>query len=237
MSGQTRRYRFKEAIRSWPTGDRPAEKLALDGASFLTDPELLSLLTDPGADSPDSVDLARELIRRFGSLPGIERATVSEIASVNGMDSSKAVAVKAGLEMGRRFVASGSDLKQKPIETSLEAFDCFFPMLKNLKQEHFVVALLNTRHKLQKCLMISAGGLDASIIKPRDVFAHALRESSPALLMAHNHPSGDPTPSPADKKLTNMMVEAGKVMSIEVLDHLIIGDGIYYSFSDEGYIN
>jgi DNA repair protein RadC len=223
-----KRYVLNEAIKQWPESDRPREKLAKSGSSSLSDSELVAILIGSGSGSKNALDLARELLVKFGSLSGLETASVDEICKTRGIGEVKAITIKAGLEMGRRFSASSGQATSVPIRISEDAAKIYMPQMKNMKKETFRVALLNSKNRIMKTVTISEGGLASAIVEPREVFNPAIRESASGVILLHNHPSGDPEPSDDDMNLT----AAGKLMNIKVLDHIIIGDGRYYSFAD-----
>ncbi len=230
------RYRLDAPIKEWPEGDRPREKLAAKGARYLNDTELLAILIGTGAGEKNAVDLARDLITRFGDLAGVEGASVAELTLVNGVGPAKAITIKAALELGRRFVGAATDRKVKTFKTAEDVANYHLPSLTNLKQEVFMATLLNTKNRVIRNVTISEGGLDATLVRPRDVFAAAVREGASALVLIHNHPSGDPKPSRDDINLTAKIKEAGELMGIRVLDHVIIGEGEWFSFDEAGLL-
>lgn len=227
-----KKYVLREAIKQWPESDRPREKLVKNGASALSDSELVAILIGSGSGSKNALDLARELLVKFGSLAGLETASVDEIRKTRGIGEVKAITIKAGLEMGRRFSASSGQMTSVPIRVSEDAAKIYMPQMKNMKKETFRVALLNSKNRIMKTVTISEGGLASAIVEPREVFNPAIRESASGVILLHNHPSGDPDPSDDDINLTRRLTAAGKLMNIKVLDHIIIGDGRYYSFAD-----
>ena len=231
-----RRYAFAEAIKNWPEGDRPREKLIESGPGYLTDSELLAILIGTGSKDKNALDLARALLRQFENIAGIETASVEEIKKIDGIGEAKAVSIKAGVELGRRFVSEQKNIKSASIRTSEDIYTHYLPSMKNLKKEIFKVAMLDSRNRVIKTAIVSEGGLTAAIVQPREVFSHAIKEAAPGVIVMHNHPSGDPEPSADDINLTRLLVEAGEIMNIKVLDHLIIGDGAYFSFADQGLI-
>jgi DNA repair protein RadC len=228
-----RTYQLAESIKEWPQGDQPRTKLTDKGARYLTDSELLAILIGSGGGEKNALDLARELLHRFENISSIEAASTQELTQVPGIGEAKAVAIKAGVELGRRFVANQRQVETSSIRTSEEMFSYYLPSMKNLRNEVFKVALLDAKNRLLKTVTVSEGGLTSSMVQPRDVFSPAIREGAPAVIVMHNHPSGDPEPSSDDLNLTRRLVDAGRIMNVHVLDHLIIGDGTYFSFADE----
>lgn len=228
-----KRYVLREAIKQWPESDRPREKLVKNGASSLSDSELVAILIGSGSGSKNALDLAREILVKFDGLSGLEIASVEEIRKTRGIGEVKAITIKAGLEMGRRFAASSSgQTASVPIRVSEDAAKIYMPQMKNMRKETFRVALLNTKNRITKTVTISEGGLASAVVEPREVFNPAIRESASGVILLHNHPSGDPSPSDDDINLTRRLSAAGKLMNIKILDHIIIGDGGYYSFAD-----
>jgi len=227
-----RRYELREAIRQWPESDRPREKLSEKGPSFLSDSELLATIIGSGSGKKNALDLARALIAKFDNLAGIEAASIEEIRSVPGIGFNKAVNILAALELGRRFTIAASSAKTSPIRTAEDAFNHYRGSMKNLRKEVFSIMLLNTKHKLIKTVLVCEGALNSAYVEPREVFNPAIRASAHGVILTHNHPSGEPDPSDNDISLTRRLVEAGKLMGIHVIDHLIIGDNRYYSFAD-----
>ncbi|VAX15231.1 UPF0758 family protein [hydrothermal vent metagenome] len=223
---------YKESIKQWPEPDRPKEKLIANGPAFLSDSELLSIIIGSGAGNKNALDLARDLLNRFDDLSSLDVASVEEIKKVKGIGETKAVTVKAALELARRFAVS-SNGTSKVIRTSEDVVSVYIRQMKNMKKEVFKVVLLNVKNKVFKTVTVSEGGLTSSVVHPRDVFSPAIRESAHGVILLHNHPSGDPSPSEEDMMLTRRITEAGRLLHIKILDHIIIGDNRYYSFADE----
>jgi DNA repair protein RadC len=231
-----RRYRLEAPLREWPEGDRPREKLRDKGPRYLTDTELLAILLGTGSGDKNVVDLARDLVKRFGDIDALEAAGVEELTRVPGIGPAKAISIKAALELGRRFVGSAKKGKVKAFRTAEDVADYYLPSMKNLRQEVFKVALLNVKNRVIRTVTISEGGLNSTLVQPRDVFAPAVREGAAGVILAHNHPSGDPAPSADDVNLTRRLADAGDLINIKVLDHIIIGDGDWFSFADAGLL-
>jgi DNA repair protein RadC len=225
----------RQAIKDWPVNERPRERLIRYGPEQLSEAQLLSIILVSGASShgKSALDLARNLIETFGDLNGIADASITELCAVPGMGNTKAVQIKGALELGRRFVSEKHTPYGSNFSTSAEVSQYFTPLLQDLKKEMFKIVLLDSQNCMMRDVTISEGSLTASIVHPREVFKPAIRESAAAIILVHNHPSGDPSPSREDKAITNKLASTGEVVGIKVLDHIIIGKNGYYSFCDE----
>jgi len=200
----------------------------------LSDLELLTVLLGPCGGS-DVHGIVRNLLYRFGSLRGLDRASVSEIISTPGMGSGRATSLKAGLELARRL--SEEPLRDRPqFNGSGQVFDYVHLGLRDLRYEVFEIILVDARNRLLRRRRISTGTLTGSLVHPREVFRTAIVEGAAGLVLLHNHPSGDPTPSEEDLEVTARIVSAGDILGIVVLDHLVVGDGRYVSLADTGRI-
>ncbi|CAN5674473.1 DNA repair protein RadC [soil metagenome] len=218
------------AIKQWPVPERPRERLHTDGAGALASRELLAILVGSGREGSSAVDIAGELLRSSeGSLRRLATATPVELAKVRGVGPAVAARVSAALELGRRLAREGP-LERNRIRGPRDVYERCAPSLRDLPQEEFRVLLLNTQHAVVRELVITRGTLDTSVVHPREVFRAAITESAAAMILVHNHPSGDATPSPEDRIVTTQLAQAGKLLGIAVLDHIVIGDGRYVSF-------
>ena len=225
-------YHMKEL----PPEDRPREKLIKNGAAALTDSELLAILIGSGTPEKSALDIARDLTADNGVLNNIAIVhDVKELAKTKGLGRAKASIIIAALELGRR-IASAEPLLRDSITSPEDGVALLMPRLRYEAKEHFLVVLLNSKNTVLEIKQISEGSLNSSVVHPREVFAPAVLHHAAAILTAHNHPSGDPTPSKEDKDLTNTLVQAGKYMGIPVLDHIIIGDARYFSFKEHSYL-
>jgi DNA repair protein RadC len=223
-------------MKELPPEDRPREKLIKNGAAALTDSELLAILIGSGTPEKSALDIARDLTADNGVLNNIAIVhDVKELAKTKGLGRAKASIIIAALELGRR-IASAEPLLRDSITSPEDGVALLMPRLRYEAKEHFLVVLLNSKNKVLEIKQISEGSLNSSVVHPREVFAPAVLHHAAAILTAHNHPSGDPTPSKEDKDLTNTLVQAGKYMGIPVLDHIIIGDARYFSFKEHSYL-
>ena len=221
-------------ITDWPAAERPRERLLDLGCGALSDAELLALvLRTSGLSGATAIDQARDLLTDFGGLVMLCRATPDELARRRGMGPSSAAAIVAALELGRRAAHVTTD-RGGVFRTSADVFAHFRGRLVALRTEAFYVLLLDAKHRKLREVRISEGSLTASIVHPREVFAPAVRESAAAMILVHNHPSGDPSPSPEDAELTRRLRQAGDILGIRVLDHVIVGAQGHWSFVDAG---
>jgi DNA repair protein RadC len=226
-----------QTIKQWPSEDRPREKLLEKGAEALSDTELLAIIlrTGNGSTGENAIDHARRLLSAFGGFKGIDEASAVELASLKGVGPAKVAQIKACLEIARRL---GHRKWQpgEPLRSSEDVFHHFRERLQKEKRELFYVVLLNNKNRKIRDVKISEGSLTASLVHPREVYNPVVRESAAAVIFVHNHPSGDPMPSPEDIEITRRLKEVGDVMGVRVLDHVVIGSDRYYSFSDKGML-
>ena len=188
-----------------------------------------------GTAAESALRLAENLLDRAGGLAGLGHATLEEVEQVRGIGEAKAVTLLAALELGRR-VDSLAPLDRTAVRTPDDVAALLLPRFRYESRESFVAVLLSTKNHVLKTPVISVGSLNASIVHPRELFREAINASAAAVIVAHNHPSGDPTPSPEDVSLTRKLVEAGKILDIPVLDHVVLGDGKYVSFKEKGIL-
>jgi DNA repair protein RadC len=224
------------AIRQWPAQERPRERLHSDGAGALASRELLAILIGSGREGRSAVEVAGELLRSAdGSLRRLAAAGPAELGAVHGVGPALAARISAALELGRRLAREGA-LERGRISGPVDVYERCAPALRDLPQEEFRVLLLNTQHAVVRELVITRGTLDTSLVHPREVFRAAIAESAAAVILVHNHPSGDPAPSPEDRVVTRQLTGAGQLLGIPVLDHIVIGDGRYASFVELGLL-
>lgn len=219
-----------KSIKEIPLNDRPREKMAANGAAVLTDAELIAILLRTGTAEKSAIDIASEMTADGGlykRLAGITR--LNELTNIKGLGQAKAATVLAALEIGRR-IASAKPIEKIHLSCPQDVADFLMPRLRYAAKEQFVVILLNGKNKVIGTEVVSEGSLSSSVVHPREVFAPAMLHHAAAIMVAHNHPSGDPKPSFEDEEVTRMLSRSGKVLGIPMIDHVIIGDGNYYSF-------
>ena len=219
-----------KTIKEIPLNDRPREKMAANGAAVLTDAELIAILLRTGTAEKSAIDIASEMTADGGlykRLAGITR--LNELTNIKGLGQAKAATVLAALEIGRR-IASAKPIEKIHLSCPQDVAEFLMPRLRYAAKEQFVVILLNNKNKVIGTEVVSEGSLSSSIVHPREVFAPAILHHAAAIMVAHNHPSGDPKPSIEDEEVTRQLLRSGKVLGIPMIDHVIIGDGNYYSF-------
>src|SRR5713101_7811648 len=225
-----------QPIREWPESDRPREKLLEKGAETLSKAELLAIIlrTGDASTKQSALDHGRELVTRFDSFRKLDGASVQDLCTIKGIGPAKAAQIKATLEIAKRFAQE--EIKQgEQFRSSADVFHHYHEHLGSLKKEEFHVLLLDAKNRKIKDVRISEGSLTSSLVHPREVFSPVIRESAAAVILIHNHPSGDPSPSQEDLPITRRLREVGEVMGVRVLDHVIVGKGKYISFVDDGY--
>jgi DNA repair protein RadC len=219
--------------------ERPREKLAAHGARALSDAELIAILLRTGVSGANAIEVARQLLEKYGSLTGLSRCSVDELSKIKGVKFTKAVQLVAAFGLGDRL-ARERWVKQK-IDSPELANELVGPELRRLQKESLRVILLDTRYHLIRVEEISLGSINESIAHPRDVFRPAVISSAYAVIVVHNHPSGDPSPSQTDHSLTRRLAEAAELLQIKLLDHIIIGAASdtspgYFSFKEAGVL-
>lgn len=221
-------------IRDLPDDEKPRERLIAYGPAALATAELLAIILRVGVTGLSAVTLAQHLLRQFDGLTGLHRASVQEIAAqVRGLGPAKAAQIKAALELGRRLhLASAGERVQ--VKSPADAAAVLMPDLALLEQEHLRLLLLDTKNFVLASPTLYKGSLNSSIVRVGELFREAIKINAAGLIVAHNHPSGDPTPSPEDIRVTREIVQAGKLLDIEVLDHLVIGHHRFVSLKERG---
>ena len=220
-------------VSEWPSYERPREKLVSMGARSLNDSELLAILLRTGNRNESAVALGQRLLATFGGIPGLSRTVVAELSRVKGVGLAKGAQILAALELGRRM-SERSFVPEESIRSGESVYRLLGPRLREERKESFWALLLDTRHRLRRMEKISEGTLTMTPVHPREAFSPAVRESASAVIFVHNHPSGDPEPSPEDWSLTTRLVECGTLLGIRVLDHIVIGDHAYVSLRERG---
>ncbi|GGD03558.1 hypothetical protein N780_02870 [Pontibacillus chungwhensis BH030062] len=222
-------------IKQVPQEDRPRERLIRLGARQLSNQELLAILLGTGTKKESVTSLSQRLLVHFEGLLLLKDATIEELTAIKGIGEAKAVNVLAALEIGKR-IHFHKPTERYTIRSPEDGADYVMEEMRDLKQEHFVVLFLNTKNQVVHRQTIFIGSLNASIVHPREVFKEAVKRSAASIICAHNHPSGDPSPSQEDIHVTRRLIECGKMLGIEVLDHLVIGDHKYVSLKEKGYL-
>lgn len=206
------------------------------GAPALTTCELLALLLGVGsAGQPASETAAQLLQRASGSLRRLGQLPLASLTATHGLGEARALAVHAALELGRRLSAEGVD-DGEPMRGPRDVWRFYAPRVEGLTVEEFHVAVLDSQHRLERDVLVSRGILNSSLVHPREVFREAIAERAASIVLVHNHPSGDPTPSPDDRAITSQLVSAGRLLDIPVNDHIVIGRGRYVSFAEAGLL-
>lgn len=213
--------------------DRPREKLARAGASALGDNELVAVVLGQGRAGASVLDLANALLERVGGVRGLARARSDDLVGVTGIGQARAGQLLAAVELGRRTVARGPEERLKVTSPRIVG-EYLLARFGNRPVEQFGVVLLDTKHRVMRATVLSVGTLDASVVHPREIFREAVAANAAAIVLFHNHPSGDPEPSFDDTRLTERLMSAGVLMGIDVLDHIILGDARYFSYRERG---
>jgi len=220
-------------IKDLPKSDRPREKLVAKGAENLKDSELLAILLRTGKAGKNVIEIASQILTKH-SKKRLLQMTYQDLVKIDGIDSAKATTLLSAFELAKRALEV-NDTNLPTIESTKDAM-AQLTDLQNLKKEHFITLYINARHKLIHKELISVGTLTANLVHPREVFEPAMVRAAIEIIVAHNHPSGDPAPSSADLEITKRIVEAGKILGIKVLNHIIITKERYFSFQDKGLI-
>ena len=215
---------YQPTIRQLPASERPRERLRQHGPRYLNNAELVAILLRTGIVGENAISLGARLIAEFEGLGGLARAAYGELCSQRGLSDAKACEIMAALELGRR-IASLAPEERAQISDPQGAANLVTAEMATLAQEHLIVLLLNTRNQVVSKRTVYIGTVNSSAVRPAEVFRPAVRENAPSIIVVHNHPSGDPTPSPEDVAITRDLAAAGKLMDIELLDHLVIGSG------------
>lgn len=222
-------------IKDIPLDDRPRERLIKFGAESLSNSELLAIIIRTGTKNENAITIANKILGSGCGLNFLAECNVQELSSIKGIGNAKAAQIKASIEIAKRMKNFRSDKKYK-ITAPHDAADLVMEDMRYLKNEHLKVIFLNTKNYVIDVKDLSIGSLNASIVHPREVYSEAIRKSSSSIIVCHNHPSGDPTESQEDINITKRLYEVGKLVGIELLDHVIIGDGSYISLKEKGIL-
>lgn len=229
MDQSTSSYRIRDLAEE----ERPRERLAHLGAQSLSTAELLAILLRVGVPGESAVQVGQRLLQTFGGLPGLHRASFSELCSQHGIAEAKAAQIQAAIELGRRLSLEAPQ-ERPTIHSPSDAAGLVLYEMSALEQEELRVILLDVRNRVLDVVSIYRGSLTSSQVRVGELFKHAIRRNAANIIVVHNHPSGDPTPSPDDVALTRAIIQAGKLLDIELLDHLVIGAGRYVSLKERG---
>ena len=211
-------------VHDLPLSERPRERLSKLGSEALSSQEILALILGRGIKGESVIVTAQKLLSKFGNLKNLASASMEELTQIKGIGPAKAAQIKATFELSKRLENSSSEGSKITVKSPEDAIKAAGSQIKGKKKEHFLVLCLDTRNHLINTHKVSIGSLDCSIVHPREVFKEAISSCAASVIFVHNHPSGDPTPSEDDIKLTKRLVEAGEILGIEVLDHIVICD-------------
>ncbi len=225
--------RRRLTIKELPPDERPRERLIQKGSDALTDAELLAIIIRDGTPSESALDLARRLLAKFGTLRDLRERSAAELCEMNGIGPARAAQVLAALTLADR-IGEKTLARGEGFTNSRMVFEHFYSSLRYRKKECFLCVLLDVKNRVLREVEISTGGLSAAMVQPRDIMRHAVADSAAAVILVHNHPSGDPTPSADDVTVTRRIRKACDLMNIRLLDHIIVGEEGYTSLADEG---
>ncbi|MDH3674180.1 MAG: DNA repair protein RadC [Anaerolineae bacterium] len=225
--------KYHLTIHDFPVGERPRERLQHYGAAALSNAELLAILLRVGSPGENVLALSTRLLKDFDGLSGLAKASFGELTAIKGVSIAKVAQLKAALELGRRLLLSSPDARPQ-ITSPADAANLLMLDMGSREQENLCTILLDTKNRVLASPTIYVGNVNSSIIRVAELFREAVRENATAMIVAHNHPSGDPTPSPEDVQVTRSIVEAGSLLGVEVLDHLVIGHQRYVSLKELG---
>lgn len=228
--------RYSTKIPDWPEDERPRERLLKHGTDALSEAELLAIVLRTGDGKSSAVDLARHVLNQYDGLRGVDAQSIEELLSIKGIGLAKAAQIKAALELAKRLVAQKWRVQDR-ITKSEDIYHLLHLRMRDLSQEEFRVLFLTGRHELITEKKLFEGTLMESVVSPREIILTAVQNSAAAIVLLHNHPSGDPSPSVQDKLVTEKIIKACEYVDIHVLDHVIIGKDSYFSFADKGLID
>lgn len=231
-----KKYLKQFPIRQWAEEDRPREKLMLKGKHILSDAELLAILIGSGTVEDSAVDIAQKILADVQeNLSELGRLSLSDLQQYKGVGPVRAVTVLAALELGRRRNESVS-VEKGMVKKSADAYQIFKTLMSDKVYEEFWILLLNRGNRLLRRCCISEGGISGTVVDPKKIFQIALENHASSIILGHNHPSGNPEPSEADRRITGKIIAAGNFLEVAVLDHIILGDDTFFSFADSGIL-
>jgi len=226
----------KRPISQWAEDDRPREKLSVKGKSVLSDAELIAILIGSGNREQSAVELSQAILKDVeNNLIELSKLSITDLQKYKGIGEAKAISIVAALELGKRRLSSKA-LVRKKVSSSRDAYDLFLPFLIDRYDEEFRVLLLDRSNKIISNLSVGEGGFAGTVADPKKIFKLALQHNASSIILGHNHPSNNTSPSDTDIRLTKKLSKAGESLDISVLDHIIVGNDTYYSFADEGVI-
>ncbi|MGP8337695.1 MAG: RadC family protein [Methanosarcinaceae archaeon] len=225
---------YKIKIHDMPQEERPRERLVKYGAESLSNAELLAIILRTGSRKENVLNMSTRILSEY-NIKQLSQANVAKLMQIHGIGTAKATQIAAMFELARKLEAFTDGTKRK-IKSPADVYSILYPKMREQKKEKLTALYLDTKNHILREEVVSIGTLNANIVHPREIFKSALLESSASVILAHNHPSGDPTPSKEDIAVTEKLVECGKLLGIDVLDHVIVGDGRYVSLKDEGLI-
>ena len=233
-SGQKKVY--EKSIKNWPKDERPREKLFKSGEHTLSNAELIAILLRNGTPGQSAVDLSRKILSKFKTFRNMSHTDIREWKEFKGLGPAKIAQIKAALEIGRRFREDEASTNKQKISSANDVVDILMPQLRDLKTEVFKVVYLDSNNRIIDISDAAIGAVNQAMPIVREIIHSALQKFAVSIICVHNHPSANITPSTQDKKFTKELKEAGKLMEIKVLDHVIIGDNEFFSFADEGQL-
>lgn len=225
---------YKLRILDMQKEERPRERLIKNGAAALSDSELLAIILRTGSRQENVINLSQRLLSEY-NLKQLSTINIAQLMDIHGIKESKAAQIAACFEIARRLESFNEEVKPK-VNSPEDVYRRIYPRMREQKKENFIELCLDTKNQIIREETISIGSLNANVVHPREVFKTALVVSAAHIIVAHNHPSGDPTPSREDIEVTKKLIEAGKIIGVDVLDHVIIGDGRHFSMKEAGHI-
>ena len=225
---------YKLRILDMQKEERPRERLIKNGAAALSDSELLAIILRTGSKQENVINLSQRLLSEY-NLKQLSTINIAQLMNIHGIKESKAAQIAACFEIARRLESFNEEVKPK-VNSPEDVYQRIYPRMREQKKENFIELCLDTKNQIIREEIISIGSLNANVVHPREVFKTALAVSAAHIIVAHNHPSGDPTPSREDIEVTKKLIEAGKIIGVDVLDHVIIGDGRHFSMKEAGHI-